>query len=156
MSRRPVKWSVMREATSSLPDAITDKYNDQQWAFGYMPERSYEGPVGANVAGETVALDAQGALSVSVPTDAKTDVAYQYTFEGDVEDVSRQHIANRSSVILHPAPWYIGLKRPANFQPQARGAAIEVLTAGLNGATVPGVRGDHKLFRVQDTSVNRA
>ncbi|MBP8274313.1 MAG: hypothetical protein KAY59_07755, partial [Acidobacteria bacterium] len=156
MSRRPAKWSVKREATSSLPDAITDKYNDQQWAFGYMPERSYEGPVGANVAGETVALDAQGALSVNVPTEAKTDVAYQYTFEGDVEDVSRQHIANRSSVILHPAPWYIGLKRPANFQPQARGAAIEALTAGLNGATVPGVKVDIKLFRVQYTSVNRA
>ncbi len=38
-----------------------------------------------------------------------------YSLEGDVEDVSRQHIANRASLLVHPAPWYIGLRRSSYF-----------------------------------------
>ena len=156
MAKRPAKWTLKREPTTSVPAAITDKFSQDQYAFGYYPERQYESPANANVAGATVALDAQGALQLTLPTDAKTDVAYEYTFEGDVEDISRQHIANRSSVILHPAPWYIGLKRPSSFVQSAKGASIEVLAAGLNGVTVPGVTVNVALMRVQYTSVRRA
>ena len=156
MAKRPVKWSLKRQPTESVPSAITDKFSEDKYAFGYYPERQYESPSNANVGGATVALDAQGVLQLTLPTDAKTDVAYEYTFEGDVEDVSRQHIANRTSVILHPAPWYIGLKRPDSFVPSAKGAAVEVLAAGLNGVTVPGVAVHVSLSRVQYTSVRRA
>lgn len=156
MARRPVKWSLTRQPTMSVPAAITDRFSAQQYAFGYFPSRSLESPSNGNVAGATVALDAQSALTLSLPTEAKTNVAYEYTLEGDVEDVSRQHIANRASVVLHPAPWYIGLKRPDNFVSQAKGASIEVLAAGLNGSTVPGVSVNVTLFRIQYTSVRRA
>ena len=74
------------------------------YAFGYTPESFNESPSNANLAGATVALDAQGALTVSLPTEAKTDRAYQYTFEGDVEDISRQHIANRAQLSFKTKP----------------------------------------------------
>lgn len=156
MAKRPVLWSLKRQPSQAVPSAITDKFSRDQYAFGYYPERQYESPSNANIAGATVALDAQGALSLTLPTDAKTDIAYEYTFEGDVEDMSRQHIANRTSLVLHPAPWYIGLKRPSSFVQSAKGASIEVLAAGLNGVTVPGVAVNVALLRVQYTSVRRA
>ena len=156
MAKRPVAWSLKRMPIDAIPAAITDKFPLDSYAFGYTPESFNESPSNANLAGATVALDAQGALTLSLPTEAKTDRTYQYTFEGDVEDVSRQHIANRSTVILHPAPWYIGLKRPAYFVDVKTGAAIDVLAAGLNGVTVPGVTVKVSLVRVQYSSVRRA
>ena len=56
-------------------------------------------------------LTAAGQLALTLDTDAKAGVPYAYTLEGDVEDVSRQHIANRTSLLVHPAPWYIGIKQ---------------------------------------------
>ena len=156
MAKRPVIWSLKREPVQQVPAPITDKFSQDQYAFGYYPERQFDSPANANVAGATIALDPQGALALTLPTEAKTDVAYEYTFEGDVEDISRQHIANRTSVVLHPAPWYIGLKRPASFVDSSKGASIEVLAAGLNGVTVPGVAVNVSLLRVQYSSVRRA
>lgn len=157
MAKRPVAWSLKRTPTDALPAAITDKFSLDDYAFGYDAESLDRSPANSNVAGATVALDAQGALALTLPTEAKTDRAYEYTFEGDVEDVSRQHIANRSSVILHPAPWYIGVKRPSSmFVDATKGATIDVIAAGLNGATVPGVNVKVSLVRVQYTSVRRA
>ena len=38
-----------------------------------------------------------GELSLDLPTRLDAGVPYLYTLEADVEDVSRQHIANRAS-----------------------------------------------------------
>ena len=55
---------------------------------------------------------AAGELALDLPTKLDAGVPYVYTLEADVEDVSRQHIANRASVTVHPAPWYVGVRRP--------------------------------------------
>ena len=64
-------------------------------AFGYYPDRA-NAANDSRVAGETVTLDANGALHrrPSRPNATWTS-PYRYTFEADVEDISRQHIANR-------------------------------------------------------------
>ena len=85
----------------------------EQYTFGYYPDRANRQE--NHVAGETVALDATGALTVTVPSDRDVDVPYRYTFEADVEDISRQHIANRTSLTVAPAPWYIGLRPSVPF-----------------------------------------
>ena len=93
------------------------------------------------VAGETATLDATGTLTRRRcrPT-RDVDFAYRYTFEGDVEDVSRQHIANRASVVVHPAPWYIGLRRPAYFADTTTGTSVDVVAVDLQGNAVPACR----------------
>ena len=84
-------------------------------------------------------LAANGQLPLSLGTDAKAGIPYSYTLEGDVEDVSRQHIANRISVVVHPAPWYIGVKQLPYFNQQKTGAAsTELVAVGLDGAAVAG------------------
>ena len=40
---------------------------------------------------------------------------YSYTFLADVEGVSGQHIANRASLVAHPASLYIAVSRPPMF-----------------------------------------
>ena len=64
---------------------------------------------------------------------------YSYTLEGDVEDVSRQHIANRASLTVHPAPWYIGVRRPPYFIEQKNGLKTEVVAVEPDGTIAAGV-----------------
>jgi uncharacterized protein YfaS (alpha-2-macroglobulin family) len=113
LGARPVRWSLTRAIDVSVPAAIQERYPGDRYAFGYYPERG--GGEQARVAGEDATLGADGRFAVVLPTDADVDLPYRYTFEGDVEDVSRQHIANRSSLVVAPAPWFIGLRRPAYF-----------------------------------------
>ena len=84
------------------------------------------------------------------------DVAFRYTLEGDVEDISRQRIANRTSVVVHPAPWYIAVRRPAYFADTAVGTSIDVAAVDLSGNTVVGVPVTVTLTRIQWNSVRRA
>ena len=64
---------------------------------------------------------------------------YSYTLEGDVEDVSRQHIANRASLTVHPAPWYIGVRRPPYFVEQKNGLKTELVAVRPDGTLAAGV-----------------
>ena len=84
-------------------------------------------------------LGTTGDLALSLETTRAAGIPYVYSLEGDVEDVSRQHIANRASAVVHPAPWYVGLRRPGYFLEQKNGLATEIVTAGLDGTAVPGV-----------------
>ena len=86
---------------------------------------------------ETRTLTVTGNLSVDLQTERNAGVPYSYTLEGDVEDVSRQHIANRAGVVVHPAPWYVGLKRPDYFVEQKKGLVTEVVTVSPAGQIVP-------------------
>ena len=108
------------------------------------------------MAADTQQLAATGQLALSLDTDAKAGVPYSYTLEGDVEDVSRQHIANRASLVVHPAPWYIGVKRVPLFNEQRDGLKTELVAVGLDGQPVAGVAIDVKLTQVQWQSVRRA
>ncbi len=68
----------------------------------------------------------------------------------------RQHIANRASVVVHPAPWYIGIRRPSYFLDQKAGLKTEIVAVGLNGVPAAGVPVEVKLTQIQWTSVRRA
>ena len=153
MSGRPVRWSITRTMDSEIPAAIHERFPEERYAFGYYPEND----MGTErIAGADVTLDASGRVTVTAPSTRDVDFAYRYALEGDVEDVSRQHIANRASALVHPAPWYIGLRRPAYFADTATGTAVDVVAADLQGRAVAGVPVSLTLTRVQWNSVRRA
>ncbi len=153
MSQRPVRWSLMRSMSLDVPDAIEAKFPADRYAFGYYPRGN-----GANerVAGGTETVNAAGRFVTTLPSTRGDDFAYRYTFEGDVEDVSRQHVASQASTVVHPAPWYVGLRRPAYFANTTSGTAVDVVAADLTGQTVPGVTVKLELIRIQYNSVRRA
>jgi uncharacterized protein YfaS (alpha-2-macroglobulin family) len=154
MGARPLNWTFTRTPVFGAPAAIVDKFPSERWTFvGLSDEnRPYRSPVAA----DQVELTPAGNLALTLDTDATAGRPYSYTLEGDVEDVSRQHIANRASLLVHPAPWYIGVKSIPYFVQQKNGLETELVAAGLDGRAVAGVGIDLTLTQIQWHSVRRA
>ena len=154
MTRRPTRWTFTRAPLFTAPDAITAKFTADRWTFvGWGDDAEPQRP---EVAADQGQLAAAGQLALTLNTDAKAGVPYTYTLEADVEDVSRQHIASRTSLVVHPAPWYLGIKRVPYFVNEKDGLATEVVAVGLDGATVADLPVEVTLTQVQWTSVRRA
>lgn len=155
MKARPAHWTLTRTPYDDAPAAITDKFPDDRWTFvGYQPETARS--TNEQVAADDGELTPDGKLSLDLDTPVAAGIPYSYVLEGDVEDVSRQHIANRASLIVHPAPWYIGIRNVPLFNSQSEGLKTELVAVGLDGKPVAGVSIDVTLTQVQWTSVRRA
>ncbi len=155
MAKRPVKWGVTRQPDYSVPSAITENFPNDKYVFGYFPQG--ERRADTRVAGAEAALDASGKIVVDVPSTRDVDFAYRYTLEGDVEDVSRQHIANRASVTVHPAPWYIGLQTARLLRRRRRRARASTSSRSIiRGTPVPNVAVTVSLVHIQWNSIRHA
>lgn len=153
---RPVSWSYRRSRAGTVPAAITTKFGTDRWVFLHTTdEENYSGDSTA-LRREQTTLSEAGDLPLNLDTTIDAGVPYVYSLEADVEDVSRQHIANRASLTVHPAPWYIGLRQPGYFQQQKDGLRPEIIAAGLDGAMVSGIPVEVTLTQVQWNSVRRA
>ena len=151
---RPVKWSFTREMSYTVPKAIREKFPEERWEF--IGEIDYQGNAGNAIQGHETTLTRTGTLALTLPTAGSRGLPWTYTLEGDVEDVSRQHIANRSGITVHPAPWYIGFKRVPYFADQKTGVRTEIVASALDGSLVSGVPVTLELTQVQWKSVRRA
>ena len=154
MGARPAKWRWTRSPVFDAPASLREAFPNERWLFVGWPDESAE--PGGEVAARDAKLTAAGNLSIDLETQRNAGVPYSYTLEGDVEDVSRQHIANRGAVVVHPAPWYVGLKRPDYFVEQKKGLVTEIVTVSPAGQIVAGVTVNVTLTQVQWTSVRRA
>ena len=157
MGARPVSWVFTRSREFSAPSAVYETFPGDRWEFvGYSErsERPYDN--GGEVRRDEDTLTKTGELALTLTPQADAGVPYSYTLEGDVEDVSRQKIANRTSIVVHPASWYIGLRRPSYFVEQKNGLSTEIVSVSPTGQVVPGVVVDVKLTQIQWISVRRS
>ncbi|HEX2343746.1 MAG TPA: MG2 domain-containing protein [Vicinamibacterales bacterium] len=154
MTGRPVTWKFFRVPDAGVTEQVRDRFPGDRFTFGECCVWSRTDP--EQVAGAEAELNARGEIAVTLPTPPDAGRAYRYTLDGDVEDVSRQHIANRASIIVHPAPWYIGLKRVDYFIEQKRGADTEIVAVTPDGRVAPGVPVKVTLTQIQWNSVRRA
>jgi alpha-2-macroglobulin len=155
MAKRPVRWTLTRTPMYRAPAAISDRYPFSQFEFVGCCDDSARLET-EELAARTTEIDANGRLGVELETRPANGFPYQYGFEADLEDVSRQHIANRSTLVVHPAAFYIGLQRPPFFVDQKNGLKTAVVAASPTGAAVPGVTVDVTLVQLQWHSVRRA
>ena len=153
MAKRRVTWKASRELLCSAPDAIAEHFTDARFQFAGDCD---DAPGREEVAGGEAALDVNGQFTTTVTTPASLGRPYRYTVEGDVEDVSRQHIAGRASFVVHPAPWYVGVMSPGYFIDQKQGFESAVVAVSHTGAIVPDVPVVVTLRQVQWNSVRRA
>src|SRR5262249_23745014 len=102
VAAQPVRWTLSHQPTLSTPQAIRAAFPDDRSAFGYL---AAYGPYVPPPSGQTT-LDGAGRLTIDRLSERDVDAAYDYTFEGDVTSGGGQHIANRASVVVHPAPFY--------------------------------------------------
>jgi alpha-2-macroglobulin len=154
MGARPLAWTFTRQPVFTAPAAVRVAFPEDRWLFVGWPDRSeYQS---GEIRRDTTALGASGQRELQLATSLDAGVPYTYTLEGDVEDVSRQHIANRASVIVHPAPWYVGIKRPPYFVDQKAGLATEIVAVTPEGLATAGVPVTVTLTQIQWLSVRRA
>jgi uncharacterized protein YfaS (alpha-2-macroglobulin family) len=154
MGARPVTWRYSKAPGYTAPSAITEKFGDDRWVFVGWTDNSR--PDSGDVGRDETMLTPAGDLPLSLETRRDAGIPYVYSLEGDVEDVSRQHIANRASLTVHPAPYYVGIRRPSYFIEQKTGLKTEVVTVGIDGQVATGVPVDVTLTQIQWTSVRRA
>ena len=156
MGGRPVKVTFSKETLYTVPKAVEDRLSSDMYA--YLVDTWLES--GEDVSGQIyqkeMELDKDGVLNVDLPTDLKAGKPYAYTLEGDVTDVSRQTIAGRASFPVHPAPWYLALKRPSYFVDAKNGLSTEVAAVTPRGEMAPGVKTTVTLQQVQWNSVRQA
>jgi hypothetical protein len=156
MGGRPVTWTFSRTPSSSAPDAVYEHFTADRWQFvGWSDDERYQYQH-QELRREEATLAKTGELALDLQTKADAGIPYVYDLEGDVEDVSRQHIANRAQLVVHPAPWYIGVRRPAYFVQQKDGVKTEIVAATPEGAPVAGVPIEITLTQIQWKSVRRA
>ena len=153
MPGRPSTWTWTR-SIGGAPRAVYDAVPDpDRWTFvGYVERPTDESPI---VSRETKTTRT-GEVSLELPTKLDAGLPYTYSLEADVEDVSRQHIANRAAMTVHPADWYIGVRRPNSFVDQKTGLKTELIAVSPAGQIVPGVPVEVKLTQIQWNSVRRA
>ena len=156
MSARPVRWKTSRAPVFSAPETLLDRYRPEEWTFVGNDWTADDGPRAEDLRGDEGALTAGGELGVQISTDRSAGVPYRYTFEAEVEDVSRQRIANRASLLVHPAPWYVGFRRIPYFADQKAGVQTAVIAATPDGVPTPGVTVVVSLKQIQWNSVRRA
>ncbi len=151
MKAAPVRWSITRTAASGPPASLTAHFPLEGFAFGLYPPYGSRSEIKADEG--TTRTD--GTLDVTVDTTVGDGVRYQYQVEGEVADVSRQRIANRASITIHPSAVYIGVKVPY-FVDQPSGAALSLVALSPEGAPVPGTAIAVTLSHVQWISTRRA
>lgn len=155
MGNRPVAWRYSRSPVFEAPAEVVNKYPASRFAFvGCCDDGVHFDS--SQLAAKSAKLDAQGQLAIDLDTQPSDGIPYQYAFEGDVEDVSRQHIAGRASAVVHPAPWYIGLQRPSLFVDQKDGLKTAIVAVSPNGTVAQGVNVTVSVVEVQYHSVRRA
>jgi uncharacterized protein YfaS (alpha-2-macroglobulin family) len=154
MPARPAKWTWTRTFGGGVPQAVEDAMPaGERWVF----VGSADAPADAtSVVSEEVKTSRTGEVTLDLATKLDAGVPYVYSLEADVEDVSRQHIANRAAVTVHPADWYVGIRQPEYFLDQKAGLDTQVVTVSPTGQVTAGVPVDLKLTQIQWNSVRRA
>jgi hypothetical protein len=154
MGLRPATWRYMKSPAYGPPAAVREAFPDERWVFvGYPETTDHQEP---EIRRNEQTLGKAGELPLELETKRDAGVPLVYSLEADVEDVSRQHIANRASLTVHPAPWYVGVRRPSYFLDQKTGLKTEVVTAGVDGRIVAGVPVELTLTQIQWISVRRS
>ena len=156
MADRPVQWTFSRTRTYGVPASMRDRFTDDRYEFAGYDWTLREHPGKEVLEKKETKLSSSGELTLSLKTDAKDGLPHVYELEGNVTDVSRQAIANRTSTLVHPASFYVGIKRPPFFVSAKDGADTSVVALGLDGFLQSGIVVDVELIRIQWNSVRRA
>ena len=156
MTGRPVTWRTSREPVRSAPEPILDRYLPDQWTFVGYDWTLDDSPRSIDLRRDQGVLGGSGELAVDVATERAAGLPMRYAFEAEVEDVSRQRIANRAALLVHPAPWYIGVRRVPYFAQQKAGVQTAVVAVTPEGVPTPGVTVSVSLKQIQWNSVRRA
>ena len=135
MDRAQVSWSAVRTSEEFTPprnDAFHFGRQAWSWDDGSVARDSSQFGSGQ---GE---IDATGTLAVKAgKAEAMADRPARYTIEAEVADVSRQRVAGRNSVLVHPASIYVGFGRTDLFARVGEATRLPIVAVKPDGTRVP-------------------
>jgi uncharacterized protein YfaS (alpha-2-macroglobulin family) len=132
MKDAAVRWTYARTPAYGAPSSLLRNFPLEGFDFGARPTTYGRSELRA----DEDATDADGGFAVELETTGGDGVRYDYSIEGEVTDVSRQRIANRASISVHPAAVYVGVKLPY-FVDQSAGVSAQLVALTPDGAYVP-------------------
>ncbi|MEW6364958.1 MAG: MG2 domain-containing protein [Acidobacteriota bacterium] len=156
MAERDVRITYYKVPVGNVPQAVTDRFPAERYAYLLEAWQSSPPSETQTILTKEDKLGPDGSISLDLETELKAGYPYQYTLEGEVTDVSRQTIAGSAGFVVHPAPWYLALKRPSFFVDSKDGLHSEILAVTPRGDAVPGVKVTATLNQVQWNSVRHA
>ncbi len=139
MGGGPVRLTATRGMGSFVPPGSDDLVVDDSAFASGLPDANMRAGVFATKAG---ALDSKGSYTSTVAlVFPEQRGAEMLTLEAEVTDISRQSIAGRTSVVVHPGEFYVGLKPPKEWFLSA-GSTLnpEVVALEPSGRRRAGVR----------------
>ncbi|MGH9441494.1 MAG: alpha-2-macroglobulin family protein [Thermoanaerobaculia bacterium] len=155
MKDRPVRWTYSAQPVLEVPAAVRNFDRGQEYEF-LDPDAARKWTSGEPLQEKRGKLGAGGDLDLSLETKRGAGIPLRYTLEGEVTDVSRQTIAGRASSLVHPAPWYVAVRKMPYFVEARSGADTSVAAVALDGSIASGVPVVVTLEQVQWHSVRRA
>ena len=137
MAKAAAHDTAMRSATSFTPkgaegyvvtdEAFTGDYGDRSPRAGELLEKDAVLDDGGN---------AEESVDLAMPGQIQPEIV---SFESDVEDFTRQVVAGSTSVLVHPAEYYVGMSRPASrFVAVGATVSPRVLALRPDGTHLPG------------------
>ena len=134
MAGAQAQWSAGRQTEDFAPPRNDGfRFGRNTWSFDdKQPPRDN----GAFASGQGE-IGKDGTLAVQAgKVEAPGDRPARYTLEAEVADVSRQRVAGRASVLVHPAAYYVGIGATSLFAKAGETLAVPVIAAAPNGDRV--------------------
>ena len=149
----PVNWYVTANQTSFTPPN-RDDYTFGQWEpwWGYRSwyadddDTRFKGQTSWTHAGKTDALG-EHVLHMDFLS-AKPSMPMSVSASASVQDVNRQQWTASTSLIVHPADRYVGIKTKKPFVEKGQPFDIDVIGVDLEGKAVPGAKIEVKAVRL--------
>ena len=122
MANRPVAWTYSRTPFLQAPAGVLNRVSRRSRSRSSAAATTGVRPESGQLGSKTADARRQGRADARSRHPAeRRPVRTNTRSRATSKIVSRQHIAGRASFVVHPAPWYIGLKRPSLFVDQKDG-----------------------------------
>ena len=131
LAEAPTRWTVARRTLEFRPPRHDGfDFGIQTWWWDDN-EPSPSGDVFATGRGKT---DALGGLAIDAgKAEATADRTWSYDVEAEVEDLSRQTVADRAQLVVHPASFYAGVRRAPGFAEARKPISFELVAVTPTG-----------------------
>lgn len=143
MKGSPYDWSVFKSRTTFYPKGF-EEYWFGKIVLDWEHELAYEE---FETSGSGL-LNNSGEAEIVIPLKVGgVKETTRYSVETSVRDVNEREISTRSSVILHPGNFYIGLKRSSFIVNALEPMNVDIVGVRVDGSLAEGMAVQTKLFK---------
>ncbi len=149
-----IKWNVEAARSDYIPPN-RDDFNFGEWRpwwlrwFHHFDRWEFDGSRSRTTSQGTTNIHGRHGVTLETGT-TLTNGAIKLTVEATVQDVNRQAMSGRSSYLVHPAAFYVGIRTTAPFVGPERPLLVETIVTDPDGNAVAGRPVTIQLARIEE------